>query len=49
MGVSLSNANYYFWLLKNNNNDDFGSFLRKSQDGGIFKTSGHAQKKIVLK
>jgi hypothetical protein len=40
---------FFFLLLKNNNDDDFGSFLGKSQDGGIFKTSDYAQKKIVLK
>jgi hypothetical protein len=36
-------------IKNNNNNDDFGSFLGKSQDGGIFKTSGCAQKKLCSK
>jgi len=40
---------FFFFKLKNNNNDDFGSFLGKFQDGGIFKTSGCAQKNFVLK
>jgi hypothetical protein len=40
---------FFFFWLKNNNNDDFGSFLGKSQDGGIFKTSGYAPKKLCFK
>ncbi len=50
MGVQLSNANLFFWLLKIiMMMMIFGSFLGKSQDGGIFKTSGCAQKKLCSK